>query len=227
MINILIEKIGFSVCHQLPSRSLNIGNLYLPVCARCTGIYIGFLVSAVILFLMFRKKENDLPPAYITIILFLFILSTVINGVLSYFTPLSTSNNVRLVTGFLCGSSIMAIIYPIFTFQYYEESKDKRIFSRPIKFIIYLAILMIFIVVILARISFLGHFLYYLTAFSIIFTFYFVNLLIIFLIPPFSQRARNLLSKYLVLPSVISISLLTLELFLFYKFHQFLLNLKF
>jgi len=227
MINNLIEKIGFSVCHQLPSRSLNIGNLYLPVCSRCTGIYIGFLVSALILFLMFRKKENDLPPAYIIIILCLFILSTVINGILSYFTLFSTSNNIRFLTGFLCGSSIMTIIYPIFIFQYYKESENIKIFASPTKFIIYLMVLIIFIATTLAKINFLGHFFYYLTAFSIIFTFYFINLVMIFLIPLFSQRAKKLLSKYLALPSVISISLSTLELFLSYRFHQFLLNFKF
>jgi uncharacterized membrane protein len=224
MINNLIEKMGFSICHQLPSRSLNIGNLYLPVCSRCSGIYIGFTVSAIILFIMFRKKENNLPPAYIIVISCLFILSTMTNGILSYLTPFSTSNNARFITGFLCGASVAIMLYPIFVFQYYKKSKNIKILSNPVKFVAYLIILMVFIAAVLARISFLDYFFYYLTAFSIIFTFYFVNLVLTFLVPFFSQRAKKLPGKYLVLPSVISISLLAIELFLSYRFHQFLLK---
>jgi len=227
MINNLIEKIGFSICHQLSSRSLDIGNLYLPVCSRCSGIYIGFTVSAVILFIMFRKRENNLPPAYIIVISCLFIFSTVLNGILSYLTPLSTGNNARFITGFLCGASAAVILYPIFVFQYYKKSKNIKIFSSPVKFIIHFIILAVFIAVVLARINFLDYFFYYLTAFSIIFTFYFVNLVIILLVPLFSQKAKNLPGKHLVAPSVISVAMLLLELFLSYRFHLFLLNLEF
>lgn len=34
------------VCHQFPSRSFTVAGHVLPVCARCTGIYSGFLIGA-------------------------------------------------------------------------------------------------------------------------------------------------------------------------------------
>jgi len=225
MLNILIEKIGFSVCHQLPAKSLNIGGIYLPICARCSGIYIGFFIAALILFIMFRKKESNLPPIYILVILCLFIFSTVVDGILSYFGHFETNNNIRFITGFLCGSSIMAIIYPVFVYQYYKKPKDKRIFTSPVKFIIYILLLTVFIVIALFRIRFLGYFFYYLASFSIIFTFYFINLVMIFIIPSFSQKATKLFTKYLFFPSLLSFLLLSLELYLSYKFHQIMLNL--
>lgn len=222
MFDVLIDIMGFSVCHQLPSRSLSIGDVILPICSRCSGIYIGFLITAIILFVMFRRKENDLPPLYILIILVLFFLSTIVDGAASNFGFYNTNNNLRFLTGFLCGSSIMTVIYPIFIFQYYKESKKEKIFKRPLKFVIYILILAAFVTVTLLRFYFLGHFYYYLSAFSVLFTFYFVNLLIILLIPSFSQKASRLASRYLILPSVIAVILLLLELLVSYYFHRFI-----
>jgi uncharacterized membrane protein len=214
------------VCHQLSSRSLDFGSVILPVCSRCSGFYTGFLVTIVILFLMFRKKESDLPPGYILIILFLFFLFFFIDGIASNFGLYSTNNNLRFASGFLFGSSIAIIIYPIFIFQYYKNTKTKKLFDRPLNFLIYSLVIFIFIVVTLLRLNFLGYFYYYLTGFSIIFTFYFINLVMVFLIPAFSQKARNLLSKYLILPSVISITLVFMELIALFLFHRAVSNLQ-
>lgn len=42
---------GFSrICHQLETRSFFIGGHPLPVCARCTGIYAGFLSGSLLAF---------------------------------------------------------------------------------------------------------------------------------------------------------------------------------
>jgi uncharacterized membrane protein len=225
VLDFLINILGFSVCHQLSARSLSIGNIVLPVCSRCSGIYIGFTITAVILFVMFRNKENDLPPPYALVILCLFFLSTIIDGIASNFCLYNTDNNLRFITGFLCGSSIMTIIYPVFIFQYYKRSKKEKIFKRPLKFLLYILIITVFIAITLFRFSFLGHFYYWLSAFSILFTFYFINLVLFFLIPHFSQKATSLASKYLILPSVLSLVLLFLELFVSYHFHRFILTL--
>lgn len=225
MLDFLINILGFSVCHQLSARSLSVGNVVLPVCSRCSGIYIGFTITAVILFIMFRNKENDLPPPYALIILGLFFLSTIIDGIASNFGLYNTNNNLRFITGFLCGSSIMTIIFPVFIFQYYKRSKKEKIFKRPLKFMIYILIITVFIAITLFRFNFLGHFYYYLAAFSILFTFYFINLVLFFLIPHFSQKATSLASKHLILPSALSLFLLFLELFVSYHFHRFIVTL--
>jgi uncharacterized membrane protein len=36
-----IYAVGSIVCHQVPERSFHISGLQFPVCARCTGLYIG------------------------------------------------------------------------------------------------------------------------------------------------------------------------------------------
>jgi uncharacterized membrane protein len=39
--------VGGVVCHQLPERSFHLWTAQLPVCARCTGIYLGAAVMAI------------------------------------------------------------------------------------------------------------------------------------------------------------------------------------
>jgi uncharacterized membrane protein len=222
-----IDLLGASVCHQLPERSFSAGNLIIPVCARCEGIYIGFFISAVFLFLMFKHKESDLPRVYIVIILCLFIVSTVIDGGLSYLGLVKTNNIFRYLTGFLSGAGSMAIVYPVFNFQYYSDPGYVRIFNRTWQFIVFLAVNAVFILAGLAGSRVINLFFYFAAFISVIFTFYFINLVILVLIPYFSKKAPALFSKYLILPSIISLALTVAELYLSYRFHLFILRLSF
>ena len=222
-----INLVGASVCHQLPERSFHAGSLIIPVCARCEGIYMGFFISAIFLFIMFRRKECDLPRIYIVIILCLFIISTVIDGGLSYLGLVKTNNILRYTTGFLSGTGSMTIVYPIFNFQYYREPGYVRIFNRTWQFVVFLAVNGVFIFAGLtgARII---NLVFYFTAFiSVIFTFYFINLVMLVLIPFFAKKAASLFSRYLILPSIISLVLTAAELYLSYRFHRFVLTLSF
>ena len=225
-INFIVNNLGASVCHQIPERSLKMGGFILPICSRCCGIYIGFFICAIFMFLIFAKRESDLPPLYILIILIIFILSTVADGSLSYFSVIETNNIARSITGFLSGSATMAIIYPIFNYQYYRNSYNIRIFASPLKFIFFIAANALVIFITLLQLRFLNYFYYYLSAVSVIFTFYFVNLLIILLFPVFSRKAPGLFSKYLVLPTILALILSSLELLASYKLHIFLINIK-
>jgi uncharacterized membrane protein len=44
---IAIYGVGSIVCHQLPERSFHLWSAQLPVCARCTGIYLGAALAAI------------------------------------------------------------------------------------------------------------------------------------------------------------------------------------
>jgi uncharacterized membrane protein len=44
----IVYGIGSMVCHQLPARSFQLWSMQMPVCARCTGIYLGAALAATI-----------------------------------------------------------------------------------------------------------------------------------------------------------------------------------
>ncbi|SRR5258708_3439808 len=44
---ILVYAAGERVCHQRPDRSFHVGHSQLPVCARCTGLYVSAAAGAV------------------------------------------------------------------------------------------------------------------------------------------------------------------------------------
>lgn len=224
MFDKLMEIVGFSVCHQLDSRSLVFGDTVTPLCSRCAGIYIGFLIAAIILFIMFRRRQSELPPLYIMIILAVFFLSTVIDGLASYLNLYTTNNILRFSSGFLSGAAIMVVLYPVFNFQYYKEPVKERIFRKPVTFIVFVALLTAFIVFSLFQFEFLGNFYYYLSGISVIFTFFFVSLVMVFLIPRFSRKADRLFTRYLILPAVLALLMAALELFIAYKFHQLMVQ---
>jgi uncharacterized membrane protein len=43
-----VYAIGSVICHQRPERSFHLWSAQLPVCARCTGIYLGAAIGAVV-----------------------------------------------------------------------------------------------------------------------------------------------------------------------------------
>jgi uncharacterized membrane protein len=42
-----VYSIGSIICHQLPARSFHLWAVQMPVCARCTGIYLGAAIGAI------------------------------------------------------------------------------------------------------------------------------------------------------------------------------------
>jgi hypothetical protein len=45
---LVVYRIGSLICHQRPERSFSLFGAQLPVCARCTGIYAGAALMAII-----------------------------------------------------------------------------------------------------------------------------------------------------------------------------------
>ena len=43
---LLIYQAGSLICHQLPDRSFHLAGVQMPVCARCTGLYVSGALGA-------------------------------------------------------------------------------------------------------------------------------------------------------------------------------------
>ena len=112
--------IGYALCHQLPERSFFFHEHQSPLCARCTGMYLGLLIGLIFLVARRRTHSARLPAAAITSVLIGFITIMGIDGVNSTIAIIPgapqlyhTTNVHRIVTGSLCGLAMAWLFLPI------------------------------------------------------------------------------------------------------------------
>lgn len=84
-------------CHQMPERSFFYKGYQFPVCARSTGLIIGYLLGVLIYFLKVLNWK-------IAIIL---CIPLVLDGGSQYLNWRISNQVLRLITGILCGIGIM------------------------------------------------------------------------------------------------------------------------
>ena len=101
---------GFTVCHQIRSHAFTVDMLQFPLCARCTGLYLGALFG-LIFFLKVGKKAG-LPSKSILIVMLGFFFVWAGDGLnafvhdyfsISLYTP---SNLLRYITGSAMGVTL-------------------------------------------------------------------------------------------------------------------------
>lgn len=113
----LYRIIGSIICHQLPSRTLHIKGTPLPLCARDTGIYTGFFISLVYIYLNKRNKA-DLPPNIKnTVFLCFLMLFMIIDGGTSYMGIRETSNVLRYFSGAFFGLALPFFLVPVANYK--------------------------------------------------------------------------------------------------------------
>ena len=99
-------KILYShVCHQQPEKTLSIEGHNLLVCSRCTGIYLGSLLSSLILLFVSVIKVSKIKYFIFATILMLIDVILYSIGVYSY------SKELALFSGILFGIAGIAYIY--------------------------------------------------------------------------------------------------------------------
>ncbi|TFH37908.1 MAG: DUF2085 domain-containing protein [Anaerolineales bacterium] len=115
------DAVGYAVCHRIDLRSFHLAERTLPLCSRCTGMYLGALVT-LIAFVAFRGKTGLYPSPGIRNVLLIFAGLWSVDGINSFisifpnaphlYTP---QNWLRLLTGTLVGVSMATMIYPAFS----------------------------------------------------------------------------------------------------------------
>ena len=101
---------GFSyLCHQIPERSFHLAGNKFGVCSRCTGLYSGFALAALVYPLTRSLKRTDTPRI---VWLCLAALPLAIDFSLGYFSLWQNTHLSRFVTGALLGSVAVFYIVP-------------------------------------------------------------------------------------------------------------------
>ncbi len=127
------DLVGYAVCHQIAAHSFTMGGRPLPLCARCTGMFVGALVGlfgqAVVLR---RGRAAQFPPTKVLVFLAFFTLVWIGDGANSFLLTAggprlyAPTNGLRLVTGALNGVTVSALVYPIFNLGLWRVPMDIR-----------------------------------------------------------------------------------------------------
>jgi uncharacterized membrane protein len=126
------HMIGYAICHQIPARTIHIDGTPLPLCARCTGIYLGALMGLTGLTLLKRYRFSELPPTRLLLVLVAFIAIMGFDGINSYFALLrlphlyEPQNWLRVTTGTFNGLAMSVIVFPVLGGSLWHASLTKR-----------------------------------------------------------------------------------------------------
>ncbi|MDX6404704.1 MAG: hypothetical protein QOH70_2159 [Blastocatellia bacterium] len=104
-----IYKTFSFVCHQIPERSFHLAGHPFGVCSRCTGLYTGFAVAALVYPLARSLRRTDTPSR---LWLVLATLPLVIDFALGYFSIWENTHLSRFLTGALLSSVAVFYIMP-------------------------------------------------------------------------------------------------------------------
>ena len=88
-------------CHQIRERSFSLCNYQFPICARCTGILLGYIVAIILLLMKIRIE------LYICVVM---SFPLIVDGSLQYIFKVSSNNTRRFITGILFGVAIIYLI---------------------------------------------------------------------------------------------------------------------
>lgn len=126
------DAVAYAVCHRIELRSFHLGDRPLPLCARCTGMYLGAMVGLAYFVAAGRGRSGRLPPKSVLIALAAFVAVFAIDGLNSYlgFFPgapqlYEPSNNLRLVSGTLLGVALGVVVYAIFNQNAWRNWRDR------------------------------------------------------------------------------------------------------
>jgi uncharacterized membrane protein len=135
-----IDAIGYAVCHRISERSFHIGNYQLPLCARCSGMYLGAVVGLVFQSIAGWKHAKAPRWGIIAVLIvfvvafgidgtnsYLYLMKQVSPGILPWLPNIYIPNNIlRLFTGSGMGLAIAAMLFPAFNQSIWSDSDEKN-----------------------------------------------------------------------------------------------------
>jgi uncharacterized membrane protein len=130
------NAVGYAVCHRITIRSFLFPDGHqFPLCARCTGTFIGVLIGFLGPGLLFRRRHAAMfPPVWIMAILIGFSAIWAFDGLNSYTFLLGPrvphlylpSNPLRLITGVGQGITMGSLLLPVLNSILWADAKAER-----------------------------------------------------------------------------------------------------
>ena len=133
--NTVLDKLRWlvsGICAQLPSHSFYPGGERLPLCARNTGIYLGFMVTLLTLYTRKRGRVQQLPRWPIILVMVGGGLAMAVDGFNSLLVDLGLphlyqpDNLLRLATGLATGLFVATLTLPMLNRLFWCEFNEQR-----------------------------------------------------------------------------------------------------
>lgn len=131
------DVVGYAICHRIPERSFFLNGRQLPLCARCTGTFLGVVVGLTTMLILGRRRASRMPPLVVLGLLVMFTGFWAFDGLNSYLTFFPGAPNLyeprnwlRLTTGLLNGLTLIILVVPIFNFTVWSEPSRERVIKN-------------------------------------------------------------------------------------------------
>ncbi|MDK2979906.1 MAG: hypothetical protein PWQ55_253 [Chloroflexota bacterium] len=128
--------IGASVCHQLSTHSYIRADVQFPLCARCSGLYLGCFIG--ILYYLTRGKKAGVPARGYLVLLGVLTVAWAGDGINSFMSDIlnrpflyTTNNLTRLVTGFSMGLVLSTALVTLFNLTIWKAPLKQPLLHAP------------------------------------------------------------------------------------------------
>ncbi len=127
-----LRALDGGICAQLPTHSFYPGGQRLPLCSRNTGIYLGYMIALIMLFLTGHGRATRFPRWPMALVLLACITALGIDGFNSLFLDMhlphlyQPHNLLRLTTGLLTGASMACFLLPVTNAVLWKNLGEQR-----------------------------------------------------------------------------------------------------
>lgn len=114
------DAVGYAVCHRIDGRSFHLGDRQMPMCVRCSGMYLGAGVGLLLQALR-KGRRGAYAPARVWVVYAALTAAFGVDGLNSYLHLIPGAPGayepqhwLRLLTGSGMGLVMAGVIYPSF-----------------------------------------------------------------------------------------------------------------
>ena len=101
-------RVSNLICHRIPERTFNIHGIYFPVCARCTGFYLGAFSYFIYAYFFYIDYT-----IYLVALGILMMIPTFLDGFTQLGGSRMSNNTLLLLTGLLGGVGLAIVVKAI------------------------------------------------------------------------------------------------------------------